>query len=291
MKIFTFIPLLFFSITLIGQDFSESDLKTLAKELSQKMKGIDTGNGISIRGCIAIGRRLVYQYDAPYDWEAPINIKEVLISNFKTAGSAKTFFLNDIDVDFWYYKGNSIIKKVLVKSNEFSTFNLELGEYMSIKDHIKSKDVNLKLKVPQGWKIEEGDRPNIVKKFTKDSNTYLILIKDNMTFFSRSESREALSDISLDELVKEFSTLLKNAEVIEKSATSIDTYPSLTLKIKGEVERQGITVPVIIRSWVVLHEDKVITLQSFGIDNAEFKALEQLYFSITNSVIFPDQYN
>ena len=131
---------------------------------------------------------------------------------------------------------------------------------MSIKDHIKSKDVNLKLKVPQGWKIEEGDRPNIVKKFTKDSNTYLILIKDNMTFFSRSESREALSDISLDELVKEFSTLLKNAEVIEKSATSIDTYPSLTLKIKGEVERQGITVPVIIRSWVVLHEDKVITL-------------------------------
>ena len=30
---------------------------------------------------------------------------------------------------------------------------------------------------------------------------------------------------------------------------------------------------------------------TMGIDNAEFKALEQLYFLVTNSVIFPDQYN
>jgi hypothetical protein len=210
----------------------------------------------------------------------------------KTAGAAKNYFLYDIDVDFYYYKGNSLIKKVSVKSNEFSTFNFELGEYLSIKDHIKSKDVNLKLKVPQGWEVKEGDRPNIVKKFTKDGNTYLILIKDNMTFFSRSESEELLSDDSfVNEFVEESSSFLKNPEVIDKSVVTIDTYPSVTFKVRGKMERSGITIPMIMRCWVVFYEDKMVFLQSMGIDNAEFKALEQLYFLVTNSVIFPDQYN
>jgi len=292
MRIFTFIALLFFSINVLGQTFSESDIKTLAEQVNQKLKGVDIGNGITARGCIAISRTLIYQYDVPDYWEAPSNIKEELISNLKTAGAAKNYFLYDIDVDFYYYKGNSLIKKVSVKSNEFSTFNFELGEYLSIKDHIKSKDVNLKLKVPQGWEVKEGDRPNIVKKFTKDGNTYLILIKDNMTFFSRSESEELLSDDSfVNEFVEESSSFLKNPEVIDKSVVTIDTYPSVTFKVRGKMERSGITIPMIMRCWVVFYEDKMVFLQSMGIDNAEFKALEQLYFLVTNSVIFPDQYN
>ena len=284
--------MLFFSITVLGQTFSESDIKTLAEQVNQKLKGVDIGNGITLRGCIAISRTLIYQYDVPDYWEEPSNIKEELISNLKTAGAAKNYFLYDIDVDFYYYKGNSLIKKVSVKSNEFSTFNFELGEYLSIKDHIKSKDVNLKLKVPQGWEVKEGDRPNIVKKFTKDGNTYLILIKDNMTFFSRSESEELLSDDSfVNEFVEESSSFLKNPEVIDKSVVTIDTYPSVTFKVRGKMERSGITIPMIMRCWVVFYEDKMVFLQSMGIDNAEFKALEQLYFLVTNSVIFPDQYN
>lgn len=292
MRIFILIALFFFSTTLLGQTFSESDIKTIAKQVNQKLKGVDIGNGITARGCIAISRTLIYQYDVPDYWEAPINIKEELISNLKTVGAAKNYFLYDIDVDFYYYKGNSLIKKVSVKSNELSTFNLELGAYLSIKGHIKSKDVNLKLKAPQGWKVEEGNRPNIVKKFIKGGNTYLILIKENMTFFSRSESRELLSDDGfLDEFVEESSSFLKNPEIIDKSVVTIDTYPTVTFKVKGKMERSGITIPMIVRCWVVFLEDKIVFLQSTGVDNAEFKALEQLYFLITNSVIFPDQYN
>ena len=292
MRFFVFIVLSFFSITLVGQTFSESDIKKLANQVNEQLKGLDIGNGITARGCLSIGRTLIYQYDVPSYWEPPVNIKEEVIANLKTAGAAKTYFLYDIGVDFYYYKGNSLIKKVSVKSNEFSTFTFELSEYLSIKDHNKSKDVNLKLKVPQGWEVKEGDRPNIVKKFTKDGNTYLILIKDNMTFFSRSESEELLSDDSfVNEFVEESSSFLKNPEVIDKSVVTIDTYPSVTFKVRGKMERSGITIPMIMRCWVVFYEDKMVFLQSMGIDNAEFKALEQLYFLVTNSVIFPDQYN
>lgn len=282
----------FFSLKLFSQTFSESDIKKLAEQVNRQIKGVDIGNGIRAKGCLSVGRTLIYQYDVPEYWEAPYNIKEELVSNLKTAGAAKTYFLQNIDVDFYYYKGNSLAKKVSVKSNEFSTFSTSLGEYISIKDHPKSKEVNLKLKAPVGWDVSEGDRPNIVKKFTNEGNTYLILIKDNVSFFSRKQIREALQeDNFVEEFVQETSSILKNPQVIDQSIVTVDTYPSVQFKVKGKMERSGLTFPVIMKCWVVFYEDKIIFLQAMGIDNPEFKALEQLYFLITNSVIFPEQYN
>lgn len=282
----------FLSLTVFSQTFSESDIKKLAEQVNKQIKGVDIGNGITAKGCLSIGRTLIYQYEVPGYWEAPNNIKEEIISNLKTAGAAKTYFLNNIDVDFYYYKGNSLAKKVSVKSNEFSTFNIELGEYVSIKDHPKAKEVNLKLKVPVGWDVKEGDRPNIVKKFTNEGNTYLILIKDNVTFFSRKQIREALQeDNFVKEFVQEASSFLKNPQVIDQSIVTIDTYPTVQFKVKGKMERSGLTFPIIMKCWVVFYEDKIIFLQAMGVDNSEFRALELLYTLITNSVIFPEQYN
>ena len=113
-----------------------------------------------------------------------------------------------------------------------------------------------------------------------------------MTFFSRSESKELLNDASfINEFVEETSSAMMNSEVLDKSIVTIDTYPTVQFKVIGKMERSGITIPMIVRCWVVFYEDKIVFLQSMGIDNAEFRALEQLYFLITNSVIFPEQYN
>ena len=96
-----------------------------------------------------------------------------------------------------------VLNLSLVGQNTF-----KLGEYVSIKNHPKSKGVDLKLRAPIGWELKEGDRPNIVKKFTKDGSTYLILIKENMTFFSRKMSREVLEDASTrKELITELTVL------------------------------------------------------------------------------------
>ena len=273
----------------IGQEISELDLKNVAKEINNSIKGTDVGDGIIIKGVLALGRTLIYQYDVPPNWEPPVNLKELVVENTKTAGFAKTYYLYDIDVDYYYYKNNTLVRKVSVSSNEFSTFTNELGEYLSIKGHIKSKGVNLKIKPPIGWDVEEGDRPNIVKKFTKDGNTYLIQIRENITFFSRSETEELLSDIDfVDDFIKDFSSALEDAEVVDKSVLTVDTYPSLTFKVRGKTERLGLNTPIILKFWIVFYEDKIINLQAAGIDNPEFRALEQLYFLVTNSVILPD---
>lgn len=284
--------LLLITNTLYSQTISESDIKELAVSINQKVKGTDVGNGITARGCIAVGRTLVYQYDVPENWEAPENAKEDLIANFKTIGTAKTFFLQNVNVDFYYFKNNKIAKKVSINSNEFSTYNFKLGDYISIKDHQKAKGVNLKLKVPIGWEISEADRPNIVKKFVNGNNSYMILIKDYMTFLSRKEAKEMLSDPEFnDELINGASSFLKNPQILNQNVITVDTYPTLEFTVKGKAERLGHEFGMIMKFWFIFYEDKIIMLQGGGMDNAEFKVLEYLYTSITNSVVFPEQYN
>lgn len=282
----------FLSLQVCCQDYTESDIRKYAEQINNKIKGVDLGNGVRARGCISVGRKLIYQYEVPEAWYAHSTMKEDIISNLKTAGSAKLYYLNNIDVDFCYYKGNLLAKKISVRSNEFSTFNFQLGDYIRIKDHPKAKEVDLQIKVPLGWEVKEGDRPNIVKKFVYESNIYLVLVKENVTFLSREQSKKMLlKDVDLDEYAQKFTSFLSNPNVLEKSIITVDSYPALLIKAKGNMERNGLGVPVMMKSWIIFYEDKIITLQAFGSDNSEFKALESLYTMITNSVIFPEQYD
>jgi len=282
----------FYSIQLFSQILTTSDIRQIAIEVNNEIKGVNFGNGIKAKGCFSFGRKLIYQYNVPQSWEPSVNIKKEIISNMKIAGPAKTYFLQNIDVDYHYYKGNSLFKKISIKSLEFSNYNFQLGEYISINNHIKAKEVNMKLKVPDGWEVKEGDRPNVVKKLVYDGSTYLILIKENATFFSRNQIKKMLNEKDFaSESVQEISSLLSNPVIVNQSIVTIDTYPAFQFKIKGNVERTGIKISVIMKCWIVFYEDKIIFLQSMGNDNLEFRALEQLYTLITNSVIFPDQYN
>ncbi len=292
MKYFLTIVLLVSYFAVAAQSFTENDLKTMAREINTQLKGTDLGNGITVRGCIAYNRTLVYQYDVDEFWYPPENMKEDLISNFKEAGNAKIFFNNDIDVDFHYYFGNKLQKRVSIKSNEFSDLNFDLGNYISIEGHPKAKGVNLKLKPPVGWAIEEGDRPNIVKKFVYDNNSYMIIVKDNITFFSRNEVRELLEDdVYVNEFISDASSFLQYPEILNHDIVTIDKYPTLVFTMKGQMERSGIKMSLIFKNWIIFYEDKIVFLQCGGINNNEFYTLEGLFNLITNSVIFPEQYN
>ena len=111
-----------------------------------------------------------------------------------------------------------------------------------------------------------------------------INVKDFTSWLKKNES-------FVDEIVEDMGSHYKNLEVSDKSIVTIDTYPSVTFQLKGKIDRTGITIPFISRWWVVLYEDKFVLLQTFIIDNAEARVFDKLFSLITNSVIFPDQYN
>ncbi len=153
-----FLVLILFSSCLVvnSQSLSQAEIKKIAEATNEQIKGLDYGNGVIGRGCLGLGGTLVFQYDVSQDWYPAANMKEEIIQNFKTAGSAKMYYQKGIDIDFHYYKGNSLAKKVSIKSKEFSSNHFELGEYVTIKGHTKSKDVNLKLRAPIGWDVAEA---------------------------------------------------------------------------------------------------------------------------------------
>ena len=285
---------IFLSYVLISfsQVLSENDIKKLAQKIDNELTGTDLGHGITIQGCYAVGRTLIYQYDVDENWYPPQNMKDVLISNFKESGYAKVYFKNDVNVDFHYYSGNKLVKRLSIKSKEFSDLDFELGDYLSINGHPKAKGVNLKLKTPTEWKIKEGDRPNIVKKFVYDNNSYMIIVKNNMTFFSRNKVREFFEDDDyVNGLISDVSSSLKNPEVLDQGVVTVDKYPALFFTVEGQKERTGIRMSLVFKTWIIYYEDKIVLLQCGGENNKEFYSLEGVYNQITNSVIFPDQYN
>jgi len=273
-------------------DLTDNDIKEMAKELNNKLQDVEIEDGMSFKKCFSLGRTLIWTYNVSDYWEPIDNMKEQIISNLKTAEDGSFFYNNKININYLYYRENQLLKKISIQSNELSNFSFELGEYLSIKGHPKSKDVNMKLKAPIGWKVEEGNRPNIVKKFTKDGNIYLIIIKENMTFFSRNEIVESfVDDDEINDFIVDATSFFENPEILDKSIVTIDTYPAIKFKIKVKMENSGITLPMVIIYWYVFYEDKLVLLQATSLDNAESRVLEPLYLLITNSVIFPDQYN
>jgi hypothetical protein len=286
---------LYFSIIAFSnaycQSNSENALKKITQQLNNDIKNTEFSNGIRGRNCLSIGNTIIIQYDVPEYWQAPSNIKQDLISNLKATGAGKTFYLNNIQVVFHYFKGNLIVKKVSIEPNEFSDSNLLTGEFISIKNHPKAKGVNLKLKVPISWEVNEGDRPNIVKKIVKGGTSYLIQIRENATFLSRKQANEAIQDEEvINSFIKEYNNILKNPRILDKSIVTVDTYPTIYFKLRGDVERLGLNFSVIINNWIILYEDKFVMLQSMMEESVENSELQKIFFLITNSVVFPDQY-
>jgi hypothetical protein len=290
----TILAIVFISLYSISfsQTFSENDLKQVAQQINYELQGIDVGAGITGRGCYAYGKTLVYLYDVTEDWYPPDNMKRDLISNIKKAGYSEIYYNNNVNIDFQYYFGNKLRKKISITFNEFSNLSFSLGDYFSTKGHPKAKDVNLKLRKPTGWKIEEGNRPNIVKKFVYNDYVYLIQIMNNFTFISRNEAIDVLNDDEfVTDVMSEASSFLREPEIINSQVVTIDKYPALEFTIRGNKERMGYNIEMVMKNWVILYEDKIVYLQFAGVDNKEFTTLVSLCDMITNSVIFPEQYN
>lgn len=282
----------FFLNNLLAQNLSQNDIRLIADEVNTELKGKDIGNGISLRNCIAVGRTLNYNYDVPEGWLPSPTIKEDLQANFRTSGILNFYSTNGISLKFLYFNGNSLVKVIEINKTSKSIPHYELADYVNLKDHAKSKDVNLKLKSPKNWQVLEGDRPNIVKKFVDDTNVFLVLIKNNVTFFSRNEAKEILSNEEFTkDFINESGRIFTNYSIHNKRIISIDTYPTLEYLLSGQLERSGITMEMIMKVWVIFYEDKLIHLQASGVNNGDFEEREQLYTSILNSAIFSDQYN
>jgi hypothetical protein len=276
---------------LFSQDLSEKDIHQLAASVNDLFSGVSLGDGLSGKRCYSDQRTIVYEYQVPFDWIINKDAKVEIVNGLIESGHAETYFLQDINVKYVYYKGDFIAGEIYVSSLEMSSYEYEIGSYINLNGHKKSKGVNFRIKAPVDWEISEGDRPNIVKKFIKDGNLFLISIIESYTFFSRKQIRELLSDKSyLKDFVNEQLSVITSPEILKNQVVTVDTYPAIELKVRGSYERLGNVLSSTIKMWYVFYEDKIVLFKAISFKASDFKGYENLYDLITNSVIFPEQY-
>jgi hypothetical protein len=170
--------------------------------------------------------------------------------------------------------------------------NIQLGEYYSIKDHPKAKGVNLKVKVPKGWEIMEGDRPNVVVKFLNVNDMFLVMVKNFETFVSKKNAKELFEDEEfISELTGAYNSQFKQWTLLDKKVVTIDNYPALELVVRGSGERVGVKFEMVMKTWYFFYEDKFIYLQGSAEKSNTWASKSQVFSMVANSVILLDQYN
>jgi hypothetical protein len=298
-RFFFCIPYLILLITLISSPInsfaaiiSEEAIKELAEKQTTLMNSVDLGTGIVGRDVTAVGRTLTKQYDVANNLELTDGIKDKVISAYKDSGLGDFYFKQSITVILIYYKGKSVLKKIIINPQEFSPIKFELGDYLSIKGHLKSKGINLRIRPPKGWSIEEGNGPNVVKKFIKKGNTFVIITKDAATFWTRAAYREMYSD---EASIRDFaeSGICDGGELIDYALVTVGMYPALQIEQKCPteiIEKKYVMNQI---AWNIFYEDKVVMLMGMSMEskNMEFEELKKIYSFVAATTSFPEQFN
>ena len=171
----------------------------------------------------------------------------------------------------------------------------QLGGYYYSNGHPKSKGLNFQVKKPIGFEQNEADRPNIVQKWEKNKTnndeyvSFMIIVKrlpTEMRGFEKSEWNQYLMN---DGGIDDFSSGFSNAT--NKEFLVIDSYPSVIFDASDKVSRLGFTFEIYFSQIMVIVEDYTFTMMIQATSKRNLQNNKRLFYSLANSVIFPDQYN
>lgn len=288
--IFLTSSLLTFSQRLSNEDLKKSiEIAKSKMDLPFKIPGTD----VVMIDMITVGRNILYTYEVNEDWYPADNGREQIIESLSEK-EKKVYIEQDVGLMYHYVRGKSIISRVYIPSSELGekTRLTDLGNYVSFKSHPKAKGVNIKLKQPVNFELLEGARPNIVAKFNNKENNlvYLIQINHFPYFISRTSiSAELSSKSEVESFALEFISSL-DAEYVSSKLVAVDQYPAIEIIYDQSIEAAGQKKQMKVVSWVIPYEDKLINLSGFS-DGSNFDKNYYVFFNITNSVVFEDQYN
>lgn len=187
----------------------------------------------------------------------------------------------------------------LIGTTDYSNWYNTNFKVFSTKNHPKSKGLNMSFKYPDNWISEEGERPNVVQKFTNDDDGYamcLILTK----------SLPVPDDYTItDEEIDQFFTLEEagamippGSELISFNKTRIEALPAGILEYRTQGERAGTAIELYIVSYVFIFRNVMVFFQCSVGDipdhrfriKQQFELLRPVFKQMANSIILPDRW-
>lgn len=238
-----------------------------------------------------------------------INYEERLMTELKELLSGQTF-TEEIAINFVSEvesraKGNiaSPVLETLLYFQYSTRPHQELLDgftrIFKTKGHPKSKNTDWQIEVPISWRVSEGDRPNIIQKFTADFgdsfHSIMLMVKEMVLpkgyKFSTKELNELFTEKQAKEMVPE------GGQFISFTKMTLDNNIGGMLEIEQSVSRLDITMKFRMVQFMFVRNNKMYILQgAVGSEKTttnlalEMKKYLPLYKLVANSIVVNDQY-
>ena len=168
------------------------------------------------------------------------------------------------------------------------------------KGHLKAKNTDWQLKVPQSWLAEEGNRPNIIQHFKSEYGSgnqgMLLMVKQIPLQDGIPYSKKEINDFFSVEAAKEM--IPEEGKFISYSKTVIDRLTAGMLEFESIYEGVETKVKIRMVEFIFIVEDKMYFFQA-SVSSADLsedlsipmKKFLPLYKLVANSIVVNSQYN
>jgi hypothetical protein len=286
---------LLLSLFSFGQSLTPKDIKEYIEATTKDLELPFElpGTGVIMQSMSSFGRNIIFTYEVPAGWQAYENTKEEIINSLSPKFK-KFYFKEEINLIYIYSKNKNLVEEIIISYSDFET-NTDLGllgQYISYKSHSKSKGVNIKIKDPLSFEKLEGNRPNIVAKFNNKENNlvYLLQVNNLPTFVSRIDIEEEFSSATdVEEFAKDYLSGI-DCNYISSKMIKVDRYPAIEVIYDLVIQVLDESYEARHVIWIVFYEDALVSLMGSS-SKKDFRDNYYIFFKITNSVLFEDQYN
>ena len=175
-----------------------------------------------------------------------------------------------------------------------------LNSKFDSKNHPKAKGVWATVRYPTGWEVKEGERPNIVQKFSGDYNDMFVVLALQILDAGAPVEKEC-SDMSISEFAEAFSDKASNQIVTNVKKTRHEEKPAFLYDMRGTYERAGMSLVTSHRVMTVCYKKTMISSwcsptkidkvnQIITSNSQQLKVAQPLCFQFFNSLVLMDKY-
>ena len=230
-----------------------------------------------------------------------LELKEIL-KNQEFNEDAARKFLAEVESR----ANGQISTPVLETLLQFQFYNNPQDEFINnyvqtfrTKNHPKSKGTDWQIKIPLSWLASEGERPNIIQKFTSNygdgSEIIMLMVKDLGLPKAYKLSEDELNILFTEKGIKSY--LPKNSKFISFKKINLDNHLGGMIIMEQIVDRLDFKVKIRLIQFCFIRENKLHFIQC-GVNSTDVKEdlnVKLNYFipffrQVANSLVVNDQY-
>jgi hypothetical protein len=168
------------------------------------------------------------------------------------------------------------------------------------KNHPKAKGLWVTVRYPKGWQAKEGERPNIVQKFTGDYKGLFVMLSLQITDAGAPVEKEC-AQTSASTFGRDMVDGEDNLKILKIRKTRHEEKPAYLYDLQASIERAGLAINTTSRVMSVCYKNTLVSAwcSPMKIDTKktlvqssqnDLETIDNLCFQFFNSLVLMDKY-